>query len=258
MRRVSIFSFAVAVSIALTGTSAGAQWGKLLKESAEFAGKKLFKEGAQEATEAASKKLLREATQESGEQLLKRSGLLAARYSDEAASAIAKHGDSVVPLINQFGDDAAKAVSQLSGRNARRLSMLSDELATVPQGQEVLQLVAKGGKADQIVEFLWSHKGKIASTAVLASLLANTDAVLEAGTAITVAGVTTTGDSLVKPLAEEAGPTFRYALGGGLLLMLSSLFLGTAVVSIYVYRRYRHATRFIRGAAWMMQLARKK
>jgi hypothetical protein len=242
---------AVICAIAIVGFGsvkpAHAQWNKVLREGAEFLGKKVMKEGAQEAAEMGSKKILREAAQESTEQVLKRSSVRAGRYSDEAAAAVIKHGDTVAPLINEFGDDAAQAVTQITDRNARRLTMLTEELATSPQGADLMQLVAKGGQGDQIVDFLWKHRGKIAGTAILGTLLANTDAVLESGTAITTSAIETTGESLVEPLAEEAAPTLRYVFGVGVLMVLGCLFLATVVLSVYLYRYYRHVTRHARA-----------
>lgn len=243
-RFVVLYLMLVALGFSIV-PSAHAQLGKALREGAEYLGKKALGEGAQEATEAGAKKLLREAATESSEQLLKKSGLVAARFSDDAAEALAKHGDAVVPLINQFGDDAAQAVSQVTGRNARRLAMLSDELAATPQSAEVLQLVTKSGKANQVVDFLWSHKGKLATTAIVATLIANTDQVLESGTAVSVSAIETMGETLVEPLAMEAAPTVRYTFTLTLLLLFATLLLGVTTTAIYVHRNYTSTRKLV-------------
>lgn len=250
--------FVLLIVLLSTNVPVHAQWNKLLREGAEFIGKKVFKEGAQEAAEMGGKKILRKAAQESSEQLLKRSGIQAARFSGEAAQALSKHGNAVVPLINRYGDDAAQALTKVGERNARRLSMLADDLAMSPQGADVLRLVAKGGKGDQIVDFLWKHRGKIAGTAILGTLLANTDSVLEAGATVTTSAIETTGKSLVEPLATEAAPTLRYVFTGGLLMLVGSLFLGTFVVSVYLYRYYHHATRHARTVGTLLKLVSRR
>ncbi|WP_145349505.1 hypothetical protein [Roseimaritima multifibrata] len=96
--------------------------------------------------------------------------------------------------------------------------MLAPDLKAAGKSGEVIQLLAKGGKADEVLDFLWRNKGTIVGGAAVSAVLANPDKVLAAG-----------GEYVVKPAVQStvssvAAPTTLIASGLGFLLFTGGLF----------------------------------
>lgn len=96
-----------------------------------------------------------------------------ARYGDDAAAAVVKHRTVAIPLIEAHGRRAAAALQPLSTNQARRLAMLQQggQLKRIGRTEELLDVIARYG--DRAMEFIWKHKGTLASAAALSAFLLN-------------------------------------------------------------------------------------
>lgn len=172
------------------------------------------REGAEEAFEAAGTKVLREA----GEAALQRSGKAIGQplVGSSMRSAASTLGTKVA---HEAGEHASKAAMRLTPRSARRLAMLEQELVASGQGPEVMSLLAKHGKADQLVDFLYRNKGTLATGTLLAAFIANPDGVLGATGEFGSTLIESSGKHIAQPLIKETAKPIINFIGSGLLLI---------------------------------------
>jgi hypothetical protein len=134
---------------------------------------------------------------------------LVLRHGEEAAAALVKSRGVAQPAIESLGKPAVRAFSSLgTPQNTRRLAMLAadgGELAAIGRTPEVLGVIAKYG--DPALEFVWRHKGALATTAVLTAFLADPEPFINGAKDITQ--VVT--ENMVKPLAEMPAITAKEA-----------------------------------------------
>jgi hypothetical protein len=111
-----------------------------------------------------------------------------------------------------FTTNLSTALVRMTPRNQRRLQMLAPELARSGQSGPVVARLATG-QADELIETLWKHKGKLATAGVVGSLLVHGDTVI-AATAEHVAQplITGTMEHVVAPISR--GVTTVLVLGG--------------------------------------------
>jgi len=97
------------------------------------------------------------------------------KHGEEAAAVLAKTHGVAEPAVAALGKPAVHAFQSLTtGQSARRLAMLASEggeLAATGRATEILGILAKYG--DPAMDFLWRHKGVLASSAVLTALIAD-------------------------------------------------------------------------------------
>jgi hypothetical protein len=122
------------------------------------------------------------------------------QHGDEAAAALVKTRGVAEPAIESFGQPAIRAFQSVAKpQNARRLAMMASEggeLAQIGRTPEVLGVLEKYG--DPAMEFVWRHKGALATTAALAAFLADPEAFITGAKDITQV----VAENAVKPLAE--------------------------------------------------------
>jgi hypothetical protein len=132
---------------------------------------------------------------------------LLTQHGDEAAAVLVKTRGVAEPAIETFGQPAVRAFQALgTPQNARRLAMMAaegGELARIGRTPEVLGVLARYG--DPAMEFVWRHKGALATTAGLAAFLADPGAFISGAKDITDIVAT----NAVKPLAEVPGIAAR-------------------------------------------------
>lgn len=208
--KLKVLIMALCLAIALRSTPAKAQFGRLLKEGLEAAGKKAFgktaskasHEGAEELLKKGSTATIRVAGRESAEAAAKRTGLVVMGQADEAVKAVGKHGSAIAgPLIGHFGDDGAKALMKLSPTNARRMAIVADELAVGGRGADWMRVLAE--KGDVAADWIWRNKGTLAVATAATAFLANPEPFLHAGEQVAVTGIETAGEHVVRPLIEQ-------------------------------------------------------
>jgi hypothetical protein len=182
---------------------------------------------ASEAIGAAIRKITghtaRKAGKETAEQLGKRAAAEAAQEATEAAaqrtaSMAARHFSQTAAASPQFADDLAKAYAKLNPQNQRRLVMLAPELEQTGHAASVVgRMASPGGSADELIETLWKHRGKIATAAAVAGVVVHGDAVAAA-----------TGEYVAKPLIDGTmehvvAPASRVIVFGVTLVGLATL-----------------------------------
>jgi len=128
---------------------------------------------------------------------------LVAQHGDEAAAVLVRTRGVAEPAIAEFGQPAVRAFQAVAKpQNARRLAMMATEggeLAQIGRTPEVLGVLEKYG--DPAMEFVWRHKGALATTAALAAFLADPEAFISGARDIT----RIVAENAVKPLAETPG-----------------------------------------------------
>ncbi|MBC7818251.1 MAG: hypothetical protein IAG10_15300 [Planctomycetaceae bacterium] len=191
-------------------TPAKAQFGRLVKEGLEAAGKKALGKTASKASQAGAEELLKKGSsatlrvvgRESAEAAAKRTGLVVLGHTDDAVKAVAKHGSAIAtPLVSSFGDDGAKALMNLSSTNARRMAIVADELAAGGRGADWMRVLAE--KGDLAAEWVWSRKGTLALATVATAFLANPEPFLQAGEQVATTAIETAGEHVARPLIEQ-------------------------------------------------------
>lgn len=176
---------------------------------------------------------------ESAEAAGKKATKLAVRQADDVARATVRHSDEAVRLVSRFGDDAAEAAQHVSPQSGRRLLMLADELEASGKAPEVMKLISEGGRADQVVEFLYRHKGAIAGGAVLTTLLTSPDAVLGAGADLVVGLSDVAGTTIAKPLIQEAGDALAPVVPQLVTNMMWAVFAVVLIGLVVICHRHR-------------------
>jgi hypothetical protein len=125
---------------------------------------------------------------------------LLAQHGDEAAAVLVKTKGIAEPVVEEFGTPAVRAFQSLgTPQNARRLAMMAaegGELARIGRTPELLGVLEKYG--DPAMEFVWRHKGALATTAALAAFLADPQAFITG--AKDIADIFAT--NAVRPIAE--------------------------------------------------------
>ena len=202
-------------------------------EAAKAGGKliigKSVQTGARNAANVAAKSAASKAAKEAAEAAAAKTASSALRYlGDDAVRAGAKlAGAKGLSLV----DDFAKVTARLSPQNQRRLMMLAPDLQKSGQASNALGLFAKGGRADDVMEMLWRHRGKIAAGAAVTTVVAHGDSIVEASS-----------EHIVKPFAEVAATTILAPMAGPIrmLIGLSSLLVivGVPAGGYWMYRRY--------------------
>ncbi len=131
------------------------------------------------------------------------------KHGDDAAEALLKHGGLADELLSRFGDDAAKALNGLSRPTAQKLSMAARDglLDATPRSHELLPVIRRYG--DEAMDFIWKHKGALATSAGLYAFLSDPQAFLSGAK-------TLVADPLIHPIAQ--GTNWTWILGGGVLL----------------------------------------
>jgi len=118
---------------------------------------------------------------------------------EEAAAVLARTHGVAEEAVAALGKPAVNAFRALAtGQNARRLAMMASdggELAAIGRTPEVLDVIAKYG--DPAMDFLWHHKGVLASGVVLAGFLSNPEPYLAGVKDITQV----VAENTVKPVA---------------------------------------------------------
>lgn len=145
------------------------------REATEQLGRHAVVAGAREATEAAAKQ----------------SAALAARQFPVAANATA-----------DFADDFARAYARLSPQASRRFAQLAPELEQAGASASVVKRLGSVNNADDYIEMLWRHKGKIAAAAATGALVLHGDAVVE-----------TAGEHLARPMIEGVAAPIGRGVG---------------------------------------------
>jgi hypothetical protein len=84
-------------------------------DTAEGVAEQVAKEGAESVARRSAAKLV----EESAEQVARRTGIIASRYTGDAARVALRYGEPAAGLINRFGDDAAQALVKVSTVNWR-------------------------------------------------------------------------------------------------------------------------------------------
>lgn len=217
MRILSV-CLCVFISLLLSNPMAN---GQVVRKAGQLILNKVFKEAGEEALETASKKLLREAGESALQRTAKSTGrsVLNAGLRKTTMTAGRK-------VLREGGEQAVTAVSRLTARNARRLAMMEKELVASGKAPEVMSLLARHGKADQLVDFMWRNKGTLATGAVVTALIANPDSVLGATGDLAGKVIETSGKHIAQPLIKEtAEPVVKSATTG--------LIIGSTVLSVF-------------------------
>jgi hypothetical protein len=131
-------------------------------------------------------------------------------HGEEAAAVLAKTRGVAEPAVAALGKPAVGAFGSLAtGQSARRLAMMAQggELAATGRAPEVLGVIAKYG--DPAMEFLWRHKGVLASGVALTAFIANPEPYISGAKEITQV----IAENTVKPLAELPATVAREAAG---------------------------------------------
>jgi len=136
---------------------------------------------------------------------------LVLKHGEEAAAVLAKTHGVAEPAVAALGKPAVNAFESLAtGQSARRLAMMASEggeLAATGRAAELLDIIAKYG--DPAMDFLWRHKGVLASGVALTSFIANPEPFISGAKDIT----DVLAENAVKPLAEVPATLAREAAG---------------------------------------------
>lgn len=146
----------------------------------------------------------------------------AAKVTAETAEAVARRASSAATRhfartaagSPRFVDDFAKAYGHLASHNQRRLLMLAPELEKTGCAAAVVTRIGNGS-ADQIIETLWKHRGKLASAAAVTALVVHGDDVAAAG-----------GEFVTKPLIDG---TMDHVVGPASRIVVSAVVLAALV-----------------------------
>lgn len=117
-------------------------------------------------------------------------------HGEEAAAVLVKSRGVALPAVESLGKPAIRAFQAIgSPQNARRLAMMAaegGELAKIGRTPEVLAVIEKYG--DKAMQFIWNHKGALATTAVLTAFLAEPEPFINGARDVT--------QTVVKPIAD--------------------------------------------------------
>lgn len=147
-----------------------------------------------------------------GAWLLSRPGAkaLVANHGEDVAKALIQHKAVAEPLVEKFGANAARALENVTPQNGRRIAMLADggELHALGRADQVLTVIAKHG--DGACDFIWKHKGALATATALAAFLVEPEPFIN-GTKSLVSEVTQTTVTEVAHAASEVAQTATVA-----------------------------------------------
>jgi sarcosine oxidase gamma subunit len=133
------------------------------------------------------------------------------QHGEEAAAVLAKTSGVAEPAIQKLGKPAISAFESLgTGQNVRRLAMVASEggeLTAIGHTPELLGVISKYG--DPAMDFVWRHKGVLASGVVLTAFLANPEPFISGAKDITQV----VAENTVKPIAEVPATVAREAAG---------------------------------------------
>ncbi|MFN8709780.1 MAG: hypothetical protein ACK526_13380 [Planctomyces sp.] len=230
---------------------AEAQFGKLIREGAEYLGKqarKAMTEGAESgaqklgsvADDVAGKsasKIVRTGSAEAGQQAVVQSGKTLAVVGKNAADEI----------LANLGPAGVQSMGALSPVGASRLAEVSAELAKNPHRTEWLRLIRESG--DAVATFLWERKLSVGvAVAASAAMLAPSD-FIRASEAVVTSTVSMTGEHLIEPLITQtaqqvAGPVSQEisrqaASHFPWTLFYCLMFLGISGIAGYLYLRWK-------------------
>lgn len=208
---------------------AGSLWSEAIKATGRLFGGKTLQTGVKGGATAAAKTAASKASREAAELAARKSAASAAKFfGDDALRASAKLAGGKAAT---FADDFAKVSSKLSAQNQRRLMMLAPDLQKTGQTTKALGLFSKGGSADDVMEMLWRHKGKIAAGAAVTGLVVHGDSIAEAG-----------AEHIAKPFAEVAAFEIVKPMAGplGVMMLIAAFATMFAVpaVGYLLYRKY--------------------
>lgn len=132
-------------------------------------------------------------------------------------------GGKAVTKAPAYADDLAKVSSKLSARNHRRLMMLAPELKKSGQAGNVVRHLAHNDKADDAMEFLWRHRGKLAAATAATTVAIHGDEIAKAsGEFIAKPLIENSVEHVVKPVSSLLGRIIGIAAAvGGALLMFA-------------------------------------
>jgi len=154
------------------------------------------------------------------------------RHGDEAAEAMIKHPGVAEAAIEKFGTPAAAAIRNVSGQNARRIAMMVDDGSLVASGkaQDILEIVGRYG--DRAADWVWRNKGFLAVATVATAFIADPEPFIDG----TVEVVKVGGETLVRPVAEEAARAINWNLFGLITIAGFGAFIA---VRLGLHRRIR-------------------
>jgi hypothetical protein len=160
---------------------------------------------------------------------------LARRYGDDAADAMIKHKEIAEPLIAAHGKPAARALAAVDGQGARQLAMMQDagDFAKLGQTDRLLDTVARHG--DGAMNFIWRHKGALATAAALTAFLNDPQPFIDGTRDL----AEITGETLVKPLAQSIGGGIAGGTQWTIVIGLSVILLSLLVAWRMLLRRVR-------------------
>ncbi|MDA7980167.1 MAG: hypothetical protein MPJ50_15480 [Pirellulales bacterium] len=187
-------------------------WTELFKSGRRL----LSKKAAGDVVEQTAKQGARRGTTQTASKTLVTSsfGRGARRFGDDVVKTGRKAGTAV-----SFADELAVATNRMSPQNSRRLFMLADELEATGHGPQVVGLLAKHGQADELMEFLWRHKGTLVGSAAVTMLCLHPDQVLGGTTDVAKHVTSVVGESVAEPVVEHVAAPIASALSIGLLLL---------------------------------------
>ena len=152
------------------------------------------------------------------------------RHGDEAAEAMIKHPGIAAPAIEKLGVPAATAIRSVSGQNARRIAMMVDDGSLVASGKasKILEVIGRYG--DRAADWVWRNKGFLAVATVATAFVADPEPFINGTVEIVKVG----GETLVRPVAEEAAKAINWNLYGLLAVAALGVF---AVIRLGLHRR---------------------
>lgn len=215
MNRKILTIVVAALVVTVTMNPADAQLGKLLREGAEYLGKKaakVVKEGAEASLKQSDSIVSRAASK--GSRGLVSGGIDAGKQGAVQAgkSAIAVARNSADEILAHLGPSGVQSMQKLSPVGASRLADVSAELAKSPHKAEWLRMIGQSG--DAVAEFLWKRKGSVAiATAATAVVLAPSDFV-HASEEVATSTISVVGSNVIQPLITQtaqhvAGPVAK-------------------------------------------------
>jgi hypothetical protein len=202
----------VAISVLISPCQVKAQ---LARKAGSAIWRNVMRKSAGEGVETAGEKIVKSATGKIG-----KSGGAVALRKGSATPAKSLAGSAGNRMTARYGDDAARALDKVSSQNARRLMMLESEIADSPYGSQLMTMIAKGGKGDQIVDFLWRNKATIAGGTLLATLVVNPDKVLGASSDAAATVIEATGREVAAPIARDVVRPAVHWMGIAFVMLL--------------------------------------
>lgn len=208
-------------------------WSEFFKQTVRAVTGKAGQTAARKSTQHVAGHVASSASSQVARAATSKTTATAIRYfGDDALKAGGKLAGSATGLIDDFGRVSAK----LSAQNHRRLLMLAPDLQKSGQSAATLGLFSKGRSADEVMEMLWRHRGKIATGAAVTGLVMHGDDVVQA-----------TSEHVVAPIAEAAAESIVPAIvepvriGAYLVLATGACFM--PLVGFKAYRLVRRRPR---------------